>query len=70
MKKRRPATAIEKIGALLIGVLLLAIVWFFPWNNDLHANKARAQTAGLALLLILGTVWTLWRKRPRKKSQG
>ncbi len=68
-KPRHRPTAFRRIVAILIGVLLLLIVYYVPWQKDFLGIRAMGKIAALGLMLAVGIPWYWfkgWRRSKRK----
>jgi uncharacterized membrane protein YccC len=66
--KPRP-TAFSRIVGILIGVLLLLFVYYFPWQKDFLSMRAVGKEAAFGLLLTAGILWGWFRDWRRNRPK-
>ena len=68
--KPRPCpSAFSRIVGILIGVLLLLVVYYVPWQKDFLSMRAMGTAAALGLLLTVGVLWGWFRDWRRNRPK-
>jgi hypothetical protein len=66
MSKRPQATRLERVGAFVLGILLLLLFYYDPLPKNLYHGYVMGKVAGLGLILTVGMLWMIFRNRNSK----